>query len=175
MALSLRLIHFGKRISPTTPVRVTRQRLAAISESESEESVEESDDNDDEEAEQENNGKEEVNTRSDTESTVRSDENSTKSQFSDLKSDAKEVKNDPKTESTTDIDKNSKTNSKKSKPGKPPKKSIDKIFRCDFPGCRKTFPSFDALKEHENETHKTSDGGRSRYERRCKGNLYYKI
>lgn len=68
------------------------------------------------------------------------------------------------------------------KRGRKRKKSVENkiihktIFRCDYPGCRKTFPDSDGLHEHEKETHKTeTTDGRSRYERRCKGNLYYKL
>ncbi|CAG2103670.1 unnamed protein product [Medioppia subpectinata] len=50
------------------------------------------------------------------------------------------------------------------------------VFRCDYPGCRKTFTVSDLLKDHERDAHNTpAIDGRSRYGRRCKGNLYYKL
>lgn len=57
------------------------------------------------------------------------------------------------------------------------KKPIQKtVFRCDYPGCRKTFLELELLHQHEKGDHKNlSSDCRSRYERRCKGNLYYKI
>ncbi|XP_054152402.1 zinc finger protein GLI2-like [Oppia nitens] len=69
-----------------------------------------------------------------------------------------------------------------SKRGRKRKKSIEKkllsktVYRCDYPGCRKTFTESDVLKQHEKETHNTSScDGRQRYGRSCKGNLFYKI
>ena len=68
------------------------------------------------------------------------------------------------------------------KRGRKRKKSLEKkqiqktVFRCDYPGCRKTFSESELLHHHEKEDHKSlSSDGRSRYERRCKGNLFYKL
>lgn len=82
-------------------------------------------------------------------------------------------------------DKSEDVKQKKPKRGRPKNKhkkegkskdSTKKSFRCDYPGCRKTFDTNELLKEHEKETHKTLNvEHRARYERRCKGNLYYKM
>jgi len=83
----------------------------------------------------------------------------------------KEIKKEEKVETI-------KTPKRRGRKSKSLQKTITKtqVHRCDYPGCRKTFPNSDSLKEHDNDTHKSSSAdGRSRYERRCKGNLYYKI
>ncbi len=80
-------------------------------------------------------------------------------------------------DSNKDEKKESTKSTKQKSNKKTPKEKISKtIYRCDYPGCRKTYALKDTLKEHEKEAHKTiANSGRSRYNRRCKGNLYYKI